>query len=64
MKKVVVEYGEVRAIAKILGCTEEMVSKSLSYKKNSLLARKIRKVAQERGGVEVELANVAKQKIS
>ena len=61
MKKIVVQYGEVRKISKILRCTPEMVSRSLSFYKNTPLARKIRKVAMERGGVEVELPNVTKQ---
>ena len=64
MKKIVVGYGDIRTIAKILGCTEELVSKSLSYKKNSTLPRNIRKVVQERGGVQVEFAQVAKLNIS
>ena len=59
-KKIIVEYGEQAAIAKILGCTVEMVCHSLAFRKNSLLARQIRKVAIERGGVEVELKTTAK----
>ncbi len=62
-KKIVVQRGECKAIAKILGCTYEMVSHSLAFRKNSLLARKIRKVAIERGGQEVELPEIAKQKL-
>lgn len=62
-KKIVVEHGEQRAIAQILGCSIEMVCHSLAYRKNSPLARQIRKVAIERGGVEVELKTTAKQKI-
>lgn len=34
-------------------CTPEMVSHSLSFRKNSKLARSIRKLAIERGGIEV-----------
>lgn len=53
-KKIVVDYGKVGRIAKVMGCTREMASKSLSYKKDSLLARKIRYVAIKHfGGVEV-----------
>lgn len=41
-------------IAKVMCCTIEMVSKSVNYKKDSRLARKIRKVAKEQfGGVEI-----------
>lgn len=53
-KKIVLDHGNVSKIAKVMNCTREMVSKSLSFKKNSLLARKIRYVAKEQfGGVEV-----------
>lgn len=62
-KKIVVEHGEQLAIAKILGCTQEMVCHSLAYRKNSILARKIRKVAIERGGVEIEIGTIAKQQV-
>lgn len=62
-RKIVVEHGEQRAIAQIMGCTIEMVCHSLAFRKNSLLARQIRKVAIERGGVEVEFITIPKQKI-
>lgn len=53
-KKIVLEYGDVSKIAKVMCCTIEMVSKSVNYKKDSRLARKIRKVAKEQfGGVEI-----------
>lgn len=53
-RKIVLDYGNIGKIAKVMGCTREMVSKSLSFKKNSMLARKIRFVAKEQfGGVEV-----------
>ena len=53
-RKIVLDHGNATKIAKVMGCTREMVSKSLSFKKNSLLARKIRFVAKEQfGGVEV-----------
>lgn len=61
-RKIVVEHGEQLVIAKIMGCTKEMVCYALSYKKHTLLAQKIRKVALERGGVEVVLRDVAKQR--
>lgn len=53
-RKIVLEYGDIAKIAKLMGCTPEMVSKSVNFKKNSLLARKIRFVALKQfGGVEV-----------
>lgn len=53
-KKIVLNHGDATKIAKVMGCTREMVSKSLSFKKDSLLARRIRYVAKEQfGGVEV-----------
>lgn len=61
-RKIVVERGESQKIAKILGCTPVMVCYALAYKKNTLLAQKIRKVALERGGVEVVMRAVAKQR--
>ncbi len=71
-KKIIVEHGEQVAIAKILGCTPEMVCHALAFRKESFLARKIRKVAMEReirkvamerGGVEIELGTTQKQRI-
>lgn len=48
-RKVVVDYGEQKTIANLMHCTPEMVSHSLSFRKNSKLARSIRKLAIERG---------------
>ena len=47
------EYGEVASIAKLMGCTYEMVSHSLAFRKDTELARRIRRMALTRGGVEV-----------
>lgn len=53
-KKIVLDRGNVAKIAKVMNCTPEMVSKSVNFKKNSLLARRIRYVAKEQfGGIEV-----------
>lgn len=53
-RKIVLDRGDVAKIAKVMNCTPEMVSKSVNFKKNSLLARKIRFVAVKQfGGVEV-----------
>lgn len=52
-KRIVVEYGEVARIAHLMNCTPEMVSHSLAYRKDTKLAKAIRKMALIRGGVEV-----------
>ena len=53
-KRIVMERGAVSKIARSLGCTKEMVSKSLNYKKDTELAKKIRHVAcTQYGGVEL-----------
>ena len=41
-------------LACTMNCTREMVSKALNFKKDSMLARKIRYVAKEQyGGIEI-----------
>ena len=52
-RRIVVEYGEVNKIAALIGCTNVMVSHALAFRKNSRLARSIRKLALERGGTEI-----------
>lgn len=53
-KRIVVEYGNVKKLSEALNCTPQMTTLSLAYKRNSILARKIRRVAVEQyGGVEV-----------
>lgn len=52
-KRIVVEYGEVKQIALLMNCTYETVSRALAYKKDTKLARAIRKMALMRGGFEV-----------
>ena len=52
-ERIVVEYSAVGKIAGLLGCSREMVSHSLAFRKNSKLARSIRKLAIERGGTKV-----------
>ena len=52
-ERIVVEYGEVNKIAELMGCTNVMVSHALAFRKNSKLARSIRKLAIERGGSKV-----------
>ena len=52
-KKVVVEHGEVGEISRLMGCTRQMVNSSLAYRKDTDLAKRIRKMAILRGGQEV-----------
>lgn len=52
-RKIVVEQGEVTAIAKLMGCTTVFVSYALNFRKNSELAKRIRRMALLRGGIEV-----------
>ena len=52
-KKVVVEHGEVGEISRLMGCTRQMVNNSLTYRKDTDLAKRIRKMAIMRGGQEV-----------
>ena len=49
-QRIVLEHGNVKKLAETMGCTREMVSKSLNYKKDTTLARKIRHVALESFG--------------
>lgn len=54
MRRVVLDYGKANMIAKTFKCSREMVSKALHFKKDSVLARKIRYVAvKEYGGIEI-----------
>lgn len=52
-RRIIVEHGEVKRIALLMNCTYEMVSHSLAYRKDTKLAKAIRKMALTRGGVEV-----------
>ena len=49
-QRIILEHGDVKRLANNLGCTREMVSKALNYKKDTPLARKIRHVAMESYG--------------
>lgn len=51
--KIVVDRGEVNKIAKLMGCHRVVVSRAVNYQSDSSLARRIRKMAILRGGVEV-----------
>lgn len=61
-KKIVVEHGEVNKIAYLMNCTREMVSHSLCYRKDTQLAKSIRKMAIMRGGMEVVFGRNQNQK--
>lgn len=52
-KKIVVMHGEMNEISRLMGCSREMVSLSLSFRKDTDLAKRIRKMAILRGGKEV-----------
>lgn len=55
MKKIIAPIGTGVKVARALGCSATQVSLAMNYKDDSLLSRKIRKVAIEQfGGVEVE----------
>ncbi len=49
-RRIVTERGEGKRLAELFGCTVQMVNYSLTFRKDSPLARKIRKAALERGG--------------
>lgn len=53
-KRVIVDRGVGRKLATLFGITPEMVSKSLNYKKDSYLARRVRYMAiKDFGGIPV-----------
>lgn len=53
-KRIVMERGCVQKLASSMNCTRVMVSKALNFKKDTVLARKIRHVAKEQyGGIEI-----------
>jgi hypothetical protein len=53
-RRIIVEHGEQLKIASSMQCTKEMVSKSLNFKKDTDLARRIRYVAKSQyGGIEI-----------
>lgn len=52
-RRIVVEQGEVTAIARLMGCTTVFVSYAINFRRDSELARRIRRMALLRGGIEV-----------
>lgn len=51
MAKVLVEYGEIAKLSRLLGVARKTVGEALSGQTNTALAQKIRKLALDRGGV-------------
>lgn len=62
-QKIFIERGEGAALARIFGVTKGCVSTALSFKKNSDLAKRIRKAAIDRGGQLVSFEPVKKQQL-
>jgi len=53
-RRIVMDRGCVVKLASTMNCTREMVSKSLNFKKDTDLARRIRHVAKSQyGGIEI-----------
>lgn len=53
MNRILTRFGEINRIAAIMGVSRPTVRSALSDKTSSDLAKRIRKAALERGGVEV-----------
>lgn len=53
MNRILTRFGEINRIAAIMGVSRPTVRSALSGKTSSDLAKRIRKAALERGGVEV-----------
>lgn len=51
MARVLVEHGEIVKLAQLLGVARKTVREALSGQTNTPLARKIRKLAIDQGGV-------------
>lgn len=52
-RRIVVVRGEVKEIARLMGCTPDMVGHALAFRKNTSLAQRIRRMALLRGGIEI-----------
>ncbi len=53
MKQILVKRGEVKALRKLFGCSEPTVINALHGRRSAEIHIKIRKLAIERGGVEI-----------
>lgn len=51
MEKIILEYGERKVLGEIFNVSQLTIRRALSCKTNTDLAKKIRKVALDRGGV-------------
>lgn len=63
-ERIVVERGYVNRIAQMKNCSREMVGHSLAFRKNTRLARSIRKLALELGGIKVGGTDTNKEETS
>jgi len=54
-KKILVANGEKKALKELFGCSYPTVRDALNGKSSTTLGYKIRKLAIERGGVEIDL---------
>lgn len=63
-ERIIVARGNVSRIAQMKNCSREMVSHSLAFRKNTRLARSIRKLALELGGIKVGGTNMDKEETS
>jgi len=52
MKQILTKRGEVKALRELFKCSEPMVINALHFRRDTDLAKRIRKAAIERGGVE------------
>lgn len=53
-RRILTDRGEGNNLAKLFGCSPIMISNALTFKTNSILARRIRKAAIERGGIDIQ----------
>ncbi len=51
MAKIILEYGERKILGEIFKVSQLTIRRALTYKTNTDLAKKIRKLALDRGGV-------------
>jgi hypothetical protein len=51
MKQVLVRVGEVKALMQLMHCSKPTVCSALRFRTNTDLAKRIRKVAIDRGGM-------------
>ena len=54
MKQIITRKGEINALADVFGCCRKTVGEALMFKTDTDLARRIRRMAIERGGRETD----------